>query len=153
MGLDMYLIKRTYVGTKSKHRDVKAEIEITINGKPVEIKLERISYLQEKVGYWRKANQIHNWFVHNCQDGVDDCREYLVPEKQLHELYDICKRILTDYSLAEKLLPTQGGFFFGDTNYEAYYFDNIENTIEILESLLSELEGDENAEILYYSSW
>ena len=31
------------------------------------------SRIIEQVGYWRKANQIHNWFVENVQDGEDDC--------------------------------------------------------------------------------
>ena len=27
----------------------------------------------EEVGYWRKANAIHGWFVRNVQNGKDDC--------------------------------------------------------------------------------
>ena len=29
--------------------------------------------IMEMVGYWRKQNAIHNWFVENVQDGIDDC--------------------------------------------------------------------------------
>ena len=33
------------------------------------------SYIvRTEAGYWRKANQIHGWFVNKCQDGVDDCQ-------------------------------------------------------------------------------
>lgn len=47
----------------------------------------------EEVGYWRKANQIHNWFVENVQDGEDDCGYYEVSAEQLKDLLDICKLI------------------------------------------------------------
>lgn len=29
--------------------------------------------IMKQVGYWRKANEIHNWFVESVQDGEDDC--------------------------------------------------------------------------------
>lgn len=50
--------------------------------------------ISEEVGYWRKANQIHNWFVENIQDGEDDCcyhRE--VTKEDLEELLMLCERI------------------------------------------------------------
>ena len=38
----------------------------------VPIKFDRVCYIEESVGYWRKANAIHNWFVANCDKrGVD----------------------------------------------------------------------------------
>ena len=37
----------------------------------------------EDVGYWRKANQIHNWFVQNVQGGEDDCGIYEVSQAKL----------------------------------------------------------------------
>lgn len=26
----------------------------------------------EDIGYWRKANQVHNFFVQECQEGIDE---------------------------------------------------------------------------------
>ena len=44
---------------------------------------------------WRKANQIHNWFVENVQDGIDDCSYHNEVTKEiLEELLDICQRVL-----------------------------------------------------------
>lgn len=63
---------------------------------------------------------------------------------------------MTNQELAHKLLPTASGFFFGNTDYDQYYMDDIDNTIEIIESLLSEKEPDRdylNADIYYSSSW
>ena len=49
--------------------------------------------IYESVGYWRKANAIHKWFVDNVQDGEDNCDYYEVTKEQLEELLDICNTI------------------------------------------------------------
>ena len=101
MGLDMYLIRKKYVGAKYKHNNVTGVIDIRTNGKTIPIDFKKVSYIEEEVGYWRKANAIHNWFVENVQDGEDDCREYSVSVEQLQELLDTCKRVLKNHDLAE----------------------------------------------------
>jgi hypothetical protein len=91
MGLDMYLTKRTYVGNPHK----KQENQIAIDTSPqIKIKQSRISHITEDVGYWRKANHIHNWFVQHVQDGNDDCKEYYVSIEDLKELLSTCKTVL-----------------------------------------------------------
>jgi hypothetical protein len=46
-----------------------------------------------EVGYWRKANAIHKWFVDNVQDGYDDCDYYEVTKEKLKELLDACLKV------------------------------------------------------------
>lgn len=137
----------------------------------------------EHVGYWRKANHIHKWFVENVQDGEDDCGYYEVDQEQLEELLDICKLIkskcqlvkgnvkvgehlengefVADYEdgqvldhpeIAEEYLPTQCGFFFGGTDYDEWYMQDIDNTIDILEKVLEETDF-ETQMVIYSSSW
>ena len=89
-----------------------------------------------EVGYWRKANHIHNWFVNNIQEGQDDCREYEVSRKQLAMLLSICKELISNGN-PDELLPTTSGFFFGGTEYNNYYFIKIKNTIDIIEYCLT----------------
>jgi hypothetical protein len=143
------------------------------------IKKERISSIEESVAQWRKANHIHQWFVDNIQGGDDNCREYYVDRDQLRELVEVCKtvkeslekspkktvkveigwkngeklyddvEVFEDTSLAEELLPTQTGFFFGGTEYDEWYLKSLDNTIEMLEPLLDE----EGGEFYYQSSW
>ena len=156
MGLDMYLSKKTYVKQWEHKGDENFQVEVTKKGEPVShIKSERISYVEEEVGYWRKSNQIHNWFVQNVQNGTDDCGTYFVSEEQLEELLELCKRVIENNELAEELLPSTDGFFFGSTDYDEWYFKDLTNTIKIIETLLSErnengyLDGD----IYYHSSW
>lgn len=56
----------------------------------------------EEIGYWRKANQIHNWFVENVQDGVDDCDYHNeVTKEDLEELLYICQRVIDSCELVK----------------------------------------------------
>ena len=134
---------------------------------------------------WRKANEIHSWFVDNVQDGEDDCRYHReVTKEVLEKLLDVCNKVLAscelvngeiengynfdekgnrvpilvygkyvkDSSVAEELLPTASGFFFGGTNYDEYYVEDIENTIDIITQVLESTDFDK--EMVYYvSSW
>jgi hypothetical protein len=153
MGLDMYLTRKTYVKQWSHQTpEEKFEITITKGGKPYDgIDLSNVTNIEEEVGYWRKANQIHRWFVENVQGGVDDCGEYSVGKKQLEELLGLCREVLNDHSKAEELLPSAGGFFFGNTDYEEGYYDDVERTIVMLDKILGET--NPNQDIYYSSSW
>ena len=109
--------------------------------------------IMEQVGYWRKANQIHNWFVENVQDGVDDCDYHReVTKEDLEELLDICHEILCNPDVAELRLPTQGGFFFGSTEYDDWYISDIKHTMDIITTVLETTDFDTQM-IYYVSSW
>ena len=154
MGLDMYLTKKTYV-KNWKHMSDDETHKVSVEGKSAkEIKPERITHIEEEIGYWRKANQIHNWFVNNVQNGNDNCGTYYVGVEQLEELSENCKAVLTDHSKANTLLPTQQGFFFGGYEYDEWYFDQLEETVEIIDGILTEMkENDTYYEFYYQSSW
>lgn len=161
MGLDQYMYKRTHLNTESfVKEEFRDAITLTKGGKPhPKIKSENITYVVEEVGYWRKANHIHKWFVDNVQKGIDDCREYRVSEDQLKQLLETCKEVLSakDDEVSSRLLPTSSGFFFGETGYSEYYYEDIENTIGIIEGVF-DLDEDTlatyvNGDIYYESSW
>ena len=161
MGLDMYLTKKTYIGNQYRKPEERVTVVMPENQTNVvfsvkqPIKNERISEITESVGYWRKANQIHKWFVDNVQGGTDDCGEYEVTEEQLQHLLNDCKAVKANKELAEEKLPTQSGFFFGGTEYDEYYMNDIDDTIKIIEDLFAE-KGDEkylSGDIYYNSSW
>ena len=50
--------------------------------------------LKAAIGYWRKANQIHAWFVEHVQGGEDECNPHDVSREQLEELREVCRRVL-----------------------------------------------------------
>jgi hypothetical protein len=123
--------------------------------------------VQEHVGYWRKENHIHNWFVQNVQDCMDDCRAYIVSCEQLKALRDVCQEVLSVVKTKEDedeglvitnpekcadLLPTCNGFFFGDDSYNEYYLQGVKDTIEIIDNILATTDFDKQL-ICYQSSW
>lgn len=145
MGLDMYLTARKF-SMKDFHNQ-------ELYGKLVQeapFALDSAS-LEVKIAYWRKANHIHKWFVDHVQNGNDDCHEYYVSRDQLQLLLDNCKIALMHKEEAPKLLPRQEGFFFGSYEYDEYYFSDIQDTIDQLESILKDVPAD--WEIKYQSSW
>jgi hypothetical protein len=154
MGLDMYLTGKRYM---SKYFDAEDSARIQkVNGvfgfqgeEDADYYAEEVSF---RVGYWRKANQIHKWFVDNAQDGVDDCRAAYVSREQLQELVNACKNVLADMSKAKELLPTQSGFFFGGTDYDDVYTGDLKYTVERIEKILKD-PFLEKASFYYQSSW
>lgn len=190
MGLDMYLTKRHYVKNWDHMKPEELhQITVKKNNKVAKhINPKKISNIIEDVAYWRKANAIHDWFVKNCQEGNDDCKEYWVTRLQLQELYDACVLVrdsaklvegkiqngytynenmekqpimvdgkyIVDPSVAEELLPTTEGFFFGSTDYDQYYMDDINDTIKMLGDELAieyEKDGAYEPEYYYRASW
>lgn len=188
MGLDMYLTRKTYVKNWD-HRLEKGEPAWRVTVEKGEapypfIDSSKIKYVEEEVGYWRKANAIHNWFVENVQEGEDNCDEYWVDIDKLRELLETVNKVLdsiemqkgvllngttysreypegkpnfisgeviVDESVAEKLLPTQSGFFFGNTDYNEWYVEDLQETKRILEYVIETT--SEDSEIYYQSSW
>lgn len=160
MGLDMYLylVKSVY---KSDYRGgctypdefAKFQVEIekcNFKSMSVETKCQ--------IGYWRKANAIHNWFVQKCADGVDECQTIYVSKEELQELLDTCKEVVANSDKAGELLPTSKGFFFGSTNYDEWYFDDLKYTIDLIEKIIDFIdngEKDEQADysVVYEASW
>lgn len=193
MGLDMYLRARKYVsGYKFQRNENDPEVNeydrlVELFGmKDFTIEDSPSAYVEFTIGYWRKANHIHEWFVQNVQDGVDECQPANVSRDQLRELREICLRVLAstslvpgevrvgmvyskehpkgivrreegkivaDPSVAEELLPTSAGFFFGSTDFDEWYWKDIERTVEVLDKALALLDNEGYWNIIYQSSW
>ncbi len=129
MGLDQYLFE--------KWKDEKNE-----------------DHLAELV-YWRKANEIQAWFDRLCEEKherpMENCEDFNVTIDDLHRLLDDLRKVDADHSLADKILPTTSGFFFGSTEYDEYYFDNIKQTIKDIEGVIEE--HDDGREYVYHPWW
>lgn len=177
----MYLTKKTYVQNWNHMSDSeKHTITVKQGGKKrTDIKPERISYIIEQVGYWRKFNALHKWFVDNCGEGVDNCQEMYVERKRIEELlvnlieirnsldkspktFKKVKvgfqggepimedwEVYTDVSKVQELLPPTDGFFFGSTDIDKWYYEDITETINLFKDLLKE----ENGDYYYQASW
>lgn len=185
MGLDMTLSKKTYV-KNWEHMKPEEKVQVKLSGNEKKIKginIDKITNIEEEVMYWRKANQIHNWFINNCADGDGGRTEMYVSQDQIKELYDTCQKVLAgsklvkgkikngshtengkwvdnledgeyieDSSLAEELLPTTRGFFFGSTDYDQYYIEDLKRTVEVLKPIVENME-DDYGDYYYSASW
>ena len=95
--------------------------------------------------YWRKSNQIHQWFVQNVQGGVDNCQEYSVSLDQLKLLSKTIEPALVSTTVASELLPTSEGFFFGSQEYDQYYFEDLKTTKTQIDKIIAYQTATENA--------
>jgi len=146
MGLDMYLKAHKYL---SMHDETEARIAgqcAELVGFENPFKVNTVTALSK---YWRKANQVHGWFVDNVQRGEDDCREYYVSTGQIEELIAACERALQNQD-AEVLSP-RAGFFFGSTEVDDYYWQDLRDTAEDLRRVLANL--PQGCWLTYQSSW
>ena len=158
MGLDMYLYRKHYVKNwdfAPKQYDITVK---TKTGKDLPgLNRENIIYVIEEVMYWRKANAIHNWFVNNVQDGIDDCGTYEFDIDALQELLVACEVELKnkDNKVEDEdgLTPTSG-FFFGSTTKDEWYYQTLENTVKTLKEIIKvDEESEHEIEYEYRASW
>lgn len=156
MGLDMYLSGKRYMSKHFNEGDEAKQAAIAEQFPELKGRAGRwgdaspVKEVSIEAGYWRKANHIHDWFVRNVQGGEDNCAPYYVSRDQLMELKDTCLQVLADRSLAPELLPTASGFFFGGTDYDDWYFQDLEQTIQIIDDVLT---LPSSWEFEYRSSW
>lgn len=155
MGLDMYLTAKKNLSAYNENDLCKINAVNmalgfdAVSSSSPDIAVNEVSI---SVAYWRKANAVHAWFVEACQAGVDDCREYEVTRQQLQYLVDLCNTIIGDASFANELLPPVGGFFFGGTATDEWYFESLEQTSERLSFLLKS-DSLDGYTFFYQSSW
>ena len=134
MGLDMYLEKR------KQYRENDPEYNKLVDDN------------REEVMYWRKANQVREWFVRNAGlEAGSDCEVIEISEDQLQQLYDDCDKVVKNPKLASKVMPTSKGFLFGSTEYDDRYFDQLKETMDGLQRIFDTTDFD--TEVIEYTEW
>ena len=149
MGLDMYLYAGKFISNTPPFKEGTRHEEI-VDALDAQGFAKGHIVTQMEVAYWRKANAIHGWFV----DGKDDdCTPIQVSRENLVRLRDVCKELLVDKDTnkAEELLPPRGGFFFGSTDIDEWYWENVQETATLLDNILTEVPEDWSFE--YQASW
>lgn len=84
----------------------------------------------KEIGYFRKVNFLIPFF--ESQLGCD--------KEDAEELLRRCSAVLDDHSRAKELLPTQEGFFFGNTDY-------------VKDTLLPEFDKLDSDESIQFEIW
>jgi hypothetical protein len=156
MGLDMYLYRREYLSNYSwgsEHDNEKSAFHVIADAIGIQ-PCGGAPHIQVEVcvAYWRKANAIHKWFC-DLDGGRDECQNIYVTRKNLVELSELCRTALLHPAMAASVLPTQPGFFFGSTDYDEWYMEDMKNTVAQLDKVLESVpEGSWN-DFIYRSSW
>ena len=105
--------------------------------------------LYSEVAYFRKVNFLLPYFGYE-----ENCSEIVIDKCEVEELIDDCKRVLatkdTDEaeSVADELLPTEEGFFFGNTDYDEWYFNDVQRVMDKFTEILNDFDFDENELIM-----
>lgn len=135
MGLDQYL---------SKKKNISFERLENGNTRSVD---EEITF-----GYWRKFNALHNFIVKEFANGVDECQQIYMGEREFVEILDTLRKVEATPVLAPDLLPTGAGPFFESTKYDEWYFQEVKDSIKIFEEAL-EVYRLSDYDIYYQASW
>lgn len=146
MGLDMYLNAKRYI---SKYSDEELGTKLAQEFPELAKLGKSLNGVSVEAMYWRKANAIHKWFVDNVQNGVDDCGNYYVSRDHLMSLMDTIDATLDSRDSSQ--LPPTGGFFFGSTDVDDWYWEDLKNTRDALETVVNSYTDDWDFE--YHSSW
>ena len=171
----MYLYKKIYIGNDYKKPQEQTTIEIDgVKQERVSEIVERIAYWRKAnaIHNWFINNCSENG-EDNCQEiyvNREKLEELLktvnlvlkssklvkgrVYNGTRHENGKTIKiyedgLVMDKTEIAKELLPTQEGFFFGDTDYDEYYYRDLLDTKEMLEKILKEVDGD----FYYQASW
>jgi hypothetical protein len=147
MGLDMYLYAEKFV-SNMEYRNEQDQFNRIVSALEAEQFTMGHVIAEVEVAYWRKANAIHAYFV---GENEDDCSPIRVDREQLQTLQDACQQVIDNPALAGELLPTQGGFFFGSTEYDDWYMDSIKETHDKLSQLLAVI--PDGWSFKYQASW
>ncbi len=103
-----------------------------------------------EIGYWRKFNALHNWFVNRVQDGVDECQLAELDQEILETLLAELKETKETGELGD--LEPVSGFFFGSTDVDEWFWKDIDDAIEQIAKILNETDW-EKQRAFYRASW
>lgn len=101
---------------------------------------------------YRKFNFLRLWLVNN--NDYDDTANLDVvdlPYENLLKLRKDCKTVLDDHDKADSILPTQDGFFFGSTDYDDWYFNDVKKLYTDLNEIVNNY--GENIAYITYEEW
>lgn len=149
MGLDQYLYRSrtTFYRADPEARYSKLPLGECKTSDGIAIPQKHIGLLgsqeiTDQVGYLRKVNAVHGWIVRHLAEGVDECqRIYLDRESVVMLVADLHDAI--DNPKTNTGLPPTPGFFFGSTERDDWYLDDMKDALAIFTWLLEVMEADE----------
>ena len=116
-------------------------------------------YIEKKIrdskelAYFRKVNFLIPFIEDYYDINLENCKDVEIDKECIEELLIRCNEVLADNSLAEKLLPTEAGFFFGDTDYNEFYFNDVKQVRDKCVDLANEFDSLKNNEYIVFNIW
>ncbi len=108
---------------------------------------------RKEIGYFRKVNFLVAFFEKKGYD-VNNQVPLEFEKGTAKELLDLCNQVLEDHNKAEELLPTMDGFFFGSTDYDAWYFEDVELVRDwVRDTLIPEFDTIGEHEYIEFDTW
>ena len=156
MGLDItfYKAKRSKDNeTKERLEEIRKALAVEYLKSIDECNSKLINELEDEkekinpwneVAYFRKVNFLIPFFGYE-----ENCSNIEIDKYQVEHLIEACKEVLANHDKASFLLPTQAGFFFGSTDYDDWYFDDVQNVKEKFEEILADFDRDEDILIMH----
>lgn len=109
--------------------------------------------VERELGYFRKVNFLVKYFTDLGFD-VEHQIPFEITIEDIEVLLKRCKQVLKDHKLAPTLLPTMEGFFFGNTDYDEYYYQDIKEVRNFIEKdLIPEMKKLKDNESIYFETW
>lgn len=128
MGLDIYFY--------SKQKAVDSTVDCVAN--------EHV-----EIGYFRKFNALFNWVESNIKS-IENCTDVPISKEDLVKLEIMLNQL--DTTNCAQLFPTQDGFFFGTTEYDEFYWEDVADLKVLVSQFLAEFDF-EASQICFHAWW
>lgn len=103
---------------------------------------------RKQIAYFRKVNFLVAFFNYE-----EDCSYLEISKEQVEDLIERCKTILrarkNKEERAKELLPTESGFFFGSTEYDDWYYEDVKDVRKKFTEILETTDWDEEIVEMY----
>lgn len=117
----------------------------------LDLYIEKIS--RKNLAFFRKYNFLISFFEEYYGVEVENLRDLPITKEGIKELIDRCNKVLDNHTLAPELLPTKAGFFFGDTQYNEYYYKDVNDCLTKCLEILPEFDNLESNEYIVFQVW
>ena len=110
--------------------------------------------IRYQIGYFRKFNALHSYIVKTFANGIDNCQDIILYKEDVEQIKKVLDDVLkaNTEEKAREILPIQSRFFFGETDYDEFYFNEAKVAADLMQSLLDNFDF-ENYQLVYQASW
>ena len=119
----------------------------------LDITISRNNSGNEEIAYFRKVNFLVKFMEDYYDLIIENCEPIQIDEDCILELKWRCEQVLKKRELAEKLLPTVSGSFFGSTEYDDYYYSNVEQVLDSCKKILEEFSKLPEGDSITFDIW